>query len=68
LESITTDHGHLAEGGHGGNEDVVRSSFFVVARCVGGDPDCSGDGARLPAVMRPEHIADYLLAHLAESA
>lgn len=66
LVGITTDHGHLAEGGHGGNEDVVRSSFFAAARCAGDDPDWSGDGARLPAVMRPEHIADYLLAHIAE--
>lgn len=64
LVGITTDHGHLAEGGHGGDEDVVSSSFFAVARCAGDDHVWSREGTSLPEVMRPEHIADYLLAHI----
>ncbi|SDO49477.1 Type I phosphodiesterase / nucleotide pyrophosphatase [Cryobacterium flavum] len=77
LVGITTDHGHLDEGGHGGGEDVVRSSFFAVARSVGGGTDTStgaeprpaeawsAEGVSLPESMRPDQIAAYLLEHLA---
>lgn len=64
LVGITTDHGHLAAGGHGGNEDVVRSSFFAVARWGSGEKPWRPDGLSLPESMRPEQIAPYLLAHL----
>ncbi|MFC5931225.1 phosphodiesterase [Cryobacterium melibiosiphilum] len=63
LVGITTDHGHLDEGGHGGGEDVVRGSFFAVARCTGAEAWTSAD-LSLPATIRPEQITPYLLAHL----
>jgi predicted AlkP superfamily pyrophosphatase or phosphodiesterase len=34
--AVTTDHGHLDEGGHGGGEDVLRRSFLAM-RTYGAD-------------------------------
>ena len=64
LVGITTDHGHLDEGGHGGGEEVVRNSFFALARTGHGDQAWHVDGLTLPESIRPEQIASYLLAHL----
>lgn len=68
LVAITTDHGHLDEGGHGGGEDIVRRSFFAVSRCRGGQGEWSEEGLTLTPVIRPEQIASYLLSHIATPA
>ncbi|WP_166671170.1 alkaline phosphatase family protein [Cryobacterium psychrophilum] len=60
LVGITTDHGHLDEGGHGVREDVVRGSFFAAARSGRGDQAWPDEGLSLPASMRPEKITPYL--------
>lgn len=33
---VTTDHGHVDEGGHGGDSDIERESFVVLHRPLGG--------------------------------
>lgn len=56
---ITTDHGHLDEGGHGGADQVLLRSFFGALRL----------GARAGEQyhfddMRPKQIAGWMLRHL----
>lgn len=65
LIAVTTDHGHLDEGGHGGGEDVVTRSFCAI--------EMVGAHARpydldFPERMAPHDIAGLLLRHLAMSA
>lgn len=64
LVGITTDHGHLDEGGHGGAQDVVRRSFFAAGRF---GPHAASGPAELPDRIAPEEIVPYLLAHLRPS-
>ena len=45
-------------------EEVVRNSFFALARTGHGDQAWHVDGLTLPESIRPEQIASYLLAHL----
>jgi predicted AlkP superfamily pyrophosphatase or phosphodiesterase len=61
---VTTDHGHLDEGGHGGAESIVRRSFFAAQHLV---PD-QGTVRPMPPAMAlpgtPADIASWLLASL----
>lgn len=43
LLAVTTDHGHTPQGGHGGDEEVVRRSFLVLHRFRGTTPAPPGD-------------------------
>lgn len=64
LVAVTTDHGHVDAGGHGGSEGVVTESFLAVTRygaAGAGHPTSLGPGERL----RPEELAEVLLRHLA---
>lgn len=55
--AVTTDHGHLDEGGHGGGEPEVTASF--VARLgFGAEPDA------WPGRITPEELTPRLLAGL----
>ncbi|AGW40928.1 hypothetical protein O159_07650 [Leifsonia xyli subsp. cynodontis DSM 46306] len=38
LVALTTDHGHLDEGGHGGGEAVLPRSFLALCRYGSADP------------------------------
>jgi predicted AlkP superfamily pyrophosphatase or phosphodiesterase len=59
LVGITTDHGHLDEGAHGGADPVLTRSFLALARY--------GDDGPVPAPesLAPHEVADLLLAHRA---
>lgn len=52
---VTTDHGHLDDGGHGGGEAIERASFFVVN-------GLGSDIPKPPEAMAPTNIASYLLS------
>jgi predicted AlkP superfamily pyrophosphatase or phosphodiesterase len=58
LVGVTTDHGHLDAGGHGGGDDVLRRSFLALGRFGG------TDAAPVPGDLEPEDVAGVLLAHL----
>jgi len=58
LVGVTTDHGHLDAGGHGGSDAVLTRSFLALA-CYGGDID-KGPAAD----VLPSEIAGILLDHL----
>jgi predicted AlkP superfamily pyrophosphatase or phosphodiesterase len=65
LVGITTDHGHLDEGGHGGGEDVVTGSFLALRRFGSGVDTAAAEPAELAgAALRPEDVAGVLLRHL----
>lgn len=59
LVCITTDHGHLDEGGHGGADPVLRRSFFGALRLGARSSDQYSFES-----MRPEQIAGWMLRHL----
>jgi predicted AlkP superfamily pyrophosphatase or phosphodiesterase len=60
LVAVTTDHGHLDEGGHGGGEDVVTRSFLAVRRIVpAGEP--APDPVALGDHVEPHRVRDLLL-------
>jgi len=58
LVAVTTDHGHVDEGGHGGGSDVERRSFLAVRRygCAAPLPDLAG--------IEPWRVASLLLAEI----
>ena len=59
LVCVTTDHGHLDEGGHGGADPVLRRSFFGALRLgARADEQYAFDS------MRPEQVAGWMLRHL----
>lgn len=61
LVGVTTDHGHLDEGGHGGADPVLTRSFLALGRYgSGGAVDI--DSARR---IQPTDISRILLSHLA---
>ena len=53
---VVTDHGHIDEGGHGGDSDVERTAWMLLG----------GDGAprAAPATLSNVDIAPTVLAHL----
>ena len=55
--AVTTDHGHLDAGGHGGAEDVVRRSF-VAARRFGPDHEQT---LALDDTIEPWDVTPWLL-------
>jgi predicted AlkP superfamily pyrophosphatase or phosphodiesterase len=59
LVALTTDHGHLDEGGHGGAEDILTRSFLATrwfrAGAVSSEPD------DLPAEISPTGVTPHLL-------
>ncbi len=68
LVGITTDHGHLDEGGHGGGDAVLTRSFLALSR-FGGAQEAQRSGpqeppAPAPREIRPDEVAGLLLAHL----
>lgn len=58
LVGVTTDHGHLDEGGHGGGDDVLRRSFLALGRFGGTGP------VPTPGRLEPRDVPGVLLAHL----
>jgi predicted AlkP superfamily pyrophosphatase or phosphodiesterase len=58
LVGITTDHGHLDAGGHGGSDAVLTRSFLALGRFRG-----ELDAVAADAVL-PSEIPGILLAHL----
>lgn len=54
---LTTDHGHLDEGGHGGDSQVERTSFVAATRF-------GGSLADWPAQLTPSQLAPLLLSCL----
>ncbi len=70
LVGVTTDHGHVDEGGHGGADEVVTASFLALVRIT--PAGTTADGLPLPAAgaeagtaVRPTDVPRILLAHLA---
>lgn len=57
LVAVTTDHGHLDQGGHGGGEPEVTAAF-VARRGFGADP------ARWPGEIDPTELTPRLLDEL----
>lgn len=55
---VTTDHGHLDEGGHGGDSPVERASF-TLARRFGGRP------LEWPPSLAPQDLVGVLLEYVA---
>lgn len=55
LVVITTDHGHIDEGGHGGDSDQERASFVIAAGFGRNNPNW-------PATIKPEEIAGLILS------
>ncbi|BBH15930.1 hypothetical protein Back2_02170 [Nocardioides baekrokdamisoli] len=55
LVTITTDHGHRPEGGHGGDSAAERSSFVIGHGIGRGNPNW-------PSSIRPESLTPLLLA------
>jgi predicted AlkP superfamily pyrophosphatase or phosphodiesterase len=71
LVGVTTDHGHLDEGGHGGSDPVLTRSFLAL-RQYGFPPDRPARHAQpedhsptFGEAVLPREIAGILLAHLA---
>jgi predicted AlkP superfamily pyrophosphatase or phosphodiesterase len=62
LVGITTDHGHLDAGGHGGSDTVLTRSFLALKRL-----GASSESPAAPAggETRPRDVLRILLAHLA---
>ncbi len=56
LVAVTTDHGHLDAGGHGGGSAVERRSFLALGRVGGTAP------LPRPAGLEPWQVTDLLLA------
>lgn len=63
LVGLTTDHGHLDEGGHGGGEDVVTRSFLALLRFHGAAP-AGNDGVDLPDVIEPREVWRTFVEHV----
>lgn len=59
---VTTDHGHLDAGGHGGGEDVVRRSFFALGRSTGEAFTAPPSG--LPERIEAVEVPGFMLAEL----
>lgn len=57
LMVVVTDHGHVDEGGHGGDSAVERSSFALARRFGGGALDW-------PAEFAPHELTDILLSYV----
>lgn len=57
LVVVTSDHGHLDEGGHGGDTEIERTSF-VVARGFG------GGGVSWPQRLEPAELTPRMLEFL----
>lgn len=56
--AVTTDHGHLDEGGHGGDEPVVRRSFLAAAEIrAGGVAELP-----IPEGTAPHDVADLVVS------
>ncbi|GAA4267274.1 alkaline phosphatase family protein [Frondihabitans peucedani] len=64
LVGVTTDHGHLDEGGHGGDDAVLTRSFLALRRYGPEEIAPVAAEAVRPGEIRPEEIAALLLAHL----
>jgi predicted AlkP superfamily pyrophosphatase or phosphodiesterase len=58
LVVLTTDHGHIDEGGHGGDSAQERASFLIAVGRGRSHPEWSTD-------QRPENIVELLLAERA---
>ncbi|GAB3277833.1 alkaline phosphatase family protein [Kineosporia babensis] len=58
LVALTTDHGHVDEGGHGGSEDIVTASFLLCVR-IG-----SSAQTALPETISAHDVQAILLNHL----
>jgi hypothetical protein len=56
LVAVTTDHGHVDAGGHGGGTEKEMQTFLCVA-AFGGDPV-----AGIPTELAPNAFAEWLLA------
>ncbi|RKR76158.1 alkaline phosphatase family protein [Frondihabitans australicus] len=64
LVGVTTDHGHLDQGGHGGDDPVLTSSFLALARFTPSGVEAVGAGAEAGTVVRPVDVPRILLSHL----
>lgn len=60
LVGVTTDHGHLDEGGHGGGDPVLTRSFLALGRYASGVPVDVDSAIRI----QPTDISRILLSHL----
>ena len=57
---VTTDHGHIAAGGHGGDSDQERSSFVIAVGIGRGNPNWE-------IGMKPESLTRLILAERSNS-
>lgn len=64
LVGVTTDHGHLDEGGHGGDEEIVRRSFLALIRFDGTEA-WSADGVTLADTIAPHSVWRTFVTHVA---
>lgn len=60
LVGVTTDHGHLDEGGHGGGDPVLTRSFLALGRYGTAEPIDINGATRI----QPTDISRILLSHL----
>lgn len=63
LVGVTTDHGHLDEGGHGGADPVLTRSFLGLRRYRASGSHGQQELPHTP--ITPADVAGLLLAHLA---
>lgn len=65
LVGVTTDHGHVDAGGHGGAERIVRRSFLALVRSTdtGG---WSAAGIELPERIEPHEIWRLFVDHVVD--
>jgi predicted AlkP superfamily pyrophosphatase or phosphodiesterase len=61
LVGITTDHGHVDGGGHGGADTVLTRSFLALSRFSPTGTPLASDPT---GEIRPRDVAGILLAHL----
>ncbi len=61
LIAVTTDHGHLDEGGHGGSDPVLTRSFLAAQWVTCEDDAIVRSAPALPPALSPTEVTPFLL-------